>query len=75
LEKEQLRILKNMAINEGYEIELDSNIKNASLVVGVESVQLFEAAAKGIRTILVPTGVGENLYKTMFPGAETFGIR
>ena len=75
MERERFRLLMSKIHNDGYDIELNTNINNASLVAGVESVQLFEAAAQGIRTILVPTGVGENLYKTMFPDAETFGIR
>ena len=47
--------------------EIDGNITGAGFVAGVESVELCEAAANGIETILVPTGMGVRLYKTLFP--------
>lgn len=66
--KEQLQ---RMAKDEGFgDIQIGGDISGASLVLGTESVQLFEAAGQGIRTILVPTGVGTRLYKSMFPNAE-----
>jgi hypothetical protein len=42
-------------------------IKMASLVVGVENEYLFLAASRACETILIPTGVGTELYKKMFP--------
>jgi hypothetical protein len=70
LERMQVDQLKKLAMESGFYVELDSDINNAGLVMGVESVWLFEAASRGIRTKLVPTGIGLRLYKMMFPHSE-----
>lgn len=60
--------LKTMAQKRGFDVEIDpSDVNDTGLVVGVESTGLFEAAGRGIETILVPTGPGARLYKRMFP--------
>lgn len=66
LEIAQIETLKKMARDNGFEPVLDETIKNAGLVMGVESPDLFEAAGRGIETVLVPTGLGTRLYKGMF---------
>lgn len=44
-------------------------IETAGIVAGVESEFLFQAAALGIPTALVPTGIGTELYQYLFsPG-------
>ena len=68
LVKHQIEYLKNMAINQGYQVE--DGYEDAGWVIGVENVELFKAAARGIRTTLVQTGVGHNLYKKMFAKGE-----
>jgi hypothetical protein len=55
---------------DGWEIEYDGDTSDASLVIGVESIGLFEAAGRGIATELVPTGLGTRLYKLMFPNGR-----
>jgi hypothetical protein len=72
IERDLLKRLKSWVSSQGYHLEVGHDITNASWVVGVESVPLFEAAAKGIRTTLVPTGVGTRLYKHMFPKFEVW---
>ena len=72
IERNNLNHLKARIESQGYRAEVRKDIKNAGWVVGVESVQLFEAAAQGIRTTLVPTGVGTRLYKHMFPKCEVW---
>lgn len=67
LEIRQIEVLKKMARDRGFEPVLNQAIDNAGLVMGVESVGLFESAARGIETILVPTGIGARLYKNLFP--------
>jgi hypothetical protein len=42
-------------------------INEASMVVGVENEYLFLAGSLGKATVLVPTGLGTNLYKKLFP--------
>lgn len=69
---DKVKSLEIMAKEQGYHVSIDDkNIIGAGWVIGVESPQLFEAAGKGIRTTLVPTGLGTRLYKNMFPNAET----
>jgi acyl CoA:acetate/3-ketoacid CoA transferase alpha subunit len=40
----------------------------------VESHELFLAAASGIPTALIPTGLGTDLYRMMFPNNEVFTL-
>lgn len=42
-------------------------IQECSMVLGVENEYLFLAAGMGKDTMLVPTGLGTELYKKMFP--------
>lgn len=72
--KKQVDILKRVARERNYEVEVDGDIENAGMVMGVESPKLFEAAAKGIKTVLVPTGLGERLYERMFPNGEVLKV-
>ena len=72
--KKQIEMLKKHAQNKGYTVEIDGQIDNAGLVAGVESTKLYEAASQGIKTILVPTGLGERLYESMFPNNEVLRI-
>ena len=74
LEKLKIENLKKIAITRNMSYELDTDIKGAGLVMGVESVQLCEAAANGIETILIPTGVGARLYQCMFPQIKILSI-
>lgn len=58
--------LHNMFTAKGYHVEIDSNVNDAGCVVGIESEKLYWAATHGIRTFLVPTGIGTRLYSMMF---------
>ncbi len=53
-----------MAQNNGYQ---ETNA-GADWVVGVESEELYTAAIQGKKTSLIPTGTGEDLYKSLFHG-------
>ena len=70
----QIRAIQKMSIHNGYEIQINGNWEEAGLVIGVESVDLFEAAARGIKTYLIPSGNGEQLYKKMFPNGNILHI-
>lgn len=70
MELSQVKKMIEFAKEQGFDPEINSNIDNAGLVIGVESCGLFEAGSRGIRTILVPTGIGTRLYKGMFPKGE-----
>lgn len=45
-------------------------IKSAGWVIGAENEYVFLAASMGIRTTLVPSGIGTDLYRAMFPHGE-----
>lgn len=72
LQQNEIEQIEHRIKKEHFDIEQNVGITNASLVVGVESPELFEAAGQGIRTILVPTGIGTNLYRKMFPQNEVW---
>ena len=55
-------------------LEISDNIENADWVIGVESVGLFKAAMLGIKTTLIATGLGTNLYKKLFPSGEIMDL-
>jgi|TARA_Y100000034_G_scaffold104871_1_gene131721 hypothetical protein len=74
LNEEQIKKLHDMCQAEGYQVEIDSNIENAGWVVGVESPKLYKAGARGIKTSLVPTGIGTKLYKMMFVNGNNGNI-
>lgn len=74
LEQDKIKILKSIGSQEGFECFLDDDVSDAGLVMGVESWGLFEAASRGVRTKLWPTGLGTWLYKTMFPRGEIIKI-
>jgi hypothetical protein len=54
--------------------EFDRGIDGHSWAVGVESEQLYEAAARGMQVTLIPTGFGENLFKKMFPSGQILSL-
>jgi hypothetical protein len=62
--------LKKWISEQGFSISDD--ISKADWVVGTENEQLFLAAMRGVKTTLVPTGLGTQLYKKLFPEGELF---
>jgi hypothetical protein len=74
LNEKQINILKNIASQSGFVAEIDAPVENSGLVMGVESFSLFKAASLGIKTKLVPTGLGTNIYKKMFPEGEIIDV-
>lgn len=61
----QIDKCKAIAVRKRLSPEISTNIAGASLVIGVENELLFSAMARGIPTMLVPNGIGTNLYKKM----------
>ncbi len=72
--KQQVKTLQKIAFQKGYEVEINGDWRRAGLVYGVESVEIFEAAAAGLKTHLIPTGNGERLYKNMFIDGDVLHI-
>jgi len=67
LEKDKIEKLKRIATSKGMYCECDTDVNNSGLVMGVESVGLWQAASAGVETHLIPTGAGTRLYKLMLP--------
>lgn len=68
-----INLWQQKATSNGYTVWINPNrdcLSEAGWVIGVESEPLFLAASKGIKTTLVPTGIGTNLYKSLFPKGE-----
>lgn len=56
--------------SKGFHPEINGSIEDAGWIVGVENEQLYLGAASGAHTSLIPTGFGENIFKSMFLGGE-----
>ena len=56
----------------GRGFSISEDMAEVDWVVGTENEQLFAAAIRGIKTTLVPTGLGTELYKRLFPIGEIF---
>jgi hypothetical protein len=75
LDSKKAEVLIRIATSEGYCPEIDGDIKGAGLVMGVESYDLFSAASKGIKTRLIKTGIGHDLFKSMFPKCDLLNLK
>jgi len=42
-------------------------LEQAGWIIGVESLKLYQGAIQGIKSTLIPTGVGTSLFKKLFP--------
>jgi hypothetical protein len=69
LSEEEISKIKKFLASSGWK-ETDS----PSWVIGVENYDLFDAAIKGIKTSLIPTGLGTKLYQLIFPQGEIFNL-
>jgi hypothetical protein len=74
LTAQQIDRCRHLARDEGLEVEVGNNFQGAAWVIGVENEFLFAAAARGIQTALVPTGLGTKLYQNMFERAEVLEL-
>lgn len=74
LEESKIDKIKKFVTAQGMLYEINTNVCNAGMVIGVESFGVCEAASIGIETYLIPTGVGTNLYKKMFPNIKVINF-
>jgi hypothetical protein len=74
LKNEEITFFETLAESKGFNPEVDENIEDSGWVIGVENRPLFEAAINGIKTTLIPTGLGVELYKKMFPLGEVYNF-
>lgn len=74
LNKEQIEKIKNYASSKNMCPVIEGNLDSAAWVIGVENEFTALAPLKGIKTTLVPTGIGENLYKSLYRNLDIFRI-
>jgi len=53
---------------------VEGELESAGYVIGVENEYTALAPIKGIKTTLIPTGIGENLYKSIYSGLDIYKI-
>jgi hypothetical protein len=71
----QLQTIKQKYALQGFkEIYISDDVEGAGLVVGVESTAFYKAVFSGIKTVLVPTGVGTDLYKMICDQPEILNL-
>lgn len=75
----QINQIENELCGRGYKVyinpKIEEIVEDFELVVGVENEVLYEAAGEGINTSLVPTGIGENIFRAMFPDNIIFKMQ
>jgi len=70
LHDSQIKELVNLAKQRGYIASINTDIGDASWIIGPENATLFRAAMAGKRTSLVSNNIVDNLYKNLFPAGE-----
>lgn len=68
LSSQQISHCKELFTKRGYVVEIGEDTQDAGWVVGPENLAVFQAGFKNIPTSLIPTGVGKDLYLSLFNG-------
>jgi len=66
----EINKLQQMALLQGYDVEVNGDVVGASWVIGVENLKFYMAAIAGTRITLIPTGFGANFFQKAFPHGE-----
>ena len=67
LSNKEIQLLEKEANSEGYQVISGDVSDEVGWVIGPENEQVFRAAAQGIKTTLVESGLGTELYQKLFP--------
>jgi hypothetical protein len=70
----KIKSIINYVESRNCKVDINQPFENYSWVIGIENEQVYEAAALGKKITLIPTGIGENLFKMMFPCTEILNI-
>lgn len=73
LTKEDITKIERFVKNKGFTIVSEEN-ENIDWIIGVENEILCKAANKGIKTTLIPSGLGTNFLKKIYPSLEVLYI-
>lgn len=74
LTSEKIKSAIHFIQTKGFNVILNEDISDADWVVGVENEKLYQSAALGKKTTLIPTGLGTNIFKNMFPNSEILSL-
>lgn len=74
LNQEQIEKVKKHAISKNMFPVINGDLNSASWVIGVENEFTAIAPTKGIKTTLIPTGIGENIYKSLYRNLDLLKI-
>jgi hypothetical protein len=70
LTHKQIKDVTEYVRSQGCELSINKPCESFNWVIGVENEFLYKSASCGKRVTLIPTGIGENLFRCMFPEAE-----
>lgn len=73
LTKEEVLKIEKYVKTQGFVI-VPNETANVDWVIGVESEMLCKTANKGIKTTLIPSGLGTNFLKKIYPSLEVLDI-
>lgn len=71
----QITYFKSYAKNRGFEVKIGGRTESSGWVIGPENEFVFGAAANGVRTTLVSTGLGTEFFQRMFPKIEICDVK
>lgn len=74
LSHKQIQFVINHAQSKNCHYEINKNFNNFDWIIGVENEILYEAASSGKKTTLISNGIGDNLFKKMFPKSEILNV-
>jgi hypothetical protein len=70
LSYKQIQAVTDYVRSQGCELSINKPYESFDWIISVENEYLYKAAASGKRVTLIPTGIGENIFKSMFPDGE-----
>jgi len=74
LNKEQIEKVEKYVVSKNMQPVINGNLDLTTWAIGVENEFTALAPTQGIKTTLIPTGIGENLYKSLYCNLDVFKI-
>jgi hypothetical protein len=74
LSREQIEKVEKYVVSKNMQPVINGGLESAAWVIGVENEFTALAPTQGIKTTLIPTGIGENLYKSLYYNLDVFKI-
>jgi hypothetical protein len=74
LNHKQIKEVTEYVRSQGCELAINKPHESFKWIISVENEFLYQAASSGKRVTLIPTGIGENLFRSMFPDGEILNL-